>query len=233
MTVSSSTTYEPDVKEVVTHAFRKAGLMDFRETLATVDPAFSSHGRKALERIIDELPVHGIFARAVPLVDVDIVAGTQEYTLSSSYLDVVNDAMFLSDAQGEGQTLVKQIAREDWQVITNKDSSGRPARFYVDRTGDLKILLWPVPSEAGTLTVEAHRLLADVQDENATVDLQRYWMDYLVHALAHQLATDSSVEMPRVLYLGKLAQMKLRQCRRYARQREVPRTRLHHPTYSD
>ncbi len=59
-----------------------------------------------------------------------------------------------------------------------------------------------VPDTAGaTLTVQRERLLADVSDGAATVDLERSWSKYLLWELAHHLAVAGGQEVARCGYL--------------------------------
>ena len=234
MTVSSSTTFEFDVNDIVLQAYRLAGLLSIQESLSGIDATFGSHGRKTLERIVDHLATYGINANAVDLTTLSLTAGTNSYELSSSYLDVIDTATYIDASDtaddAEGETIIKPIPRDEWVQLPNKSAEGKPTLYYVHRAGTLTVYFWPTPNEAGTVRLQVHRLLADVQDGNATVDLQRYWADYLIWELAHQLSMGSSVSMQRTLYLGKWATTKLKKCRSYARQRTAARVGVRHPT---
>lgn len=222
MTVSSSTASRRTVDQVVMHAFQLAGLMGMEQS--TTAPGWagkSAFGRVALDSIVDHLTTYGVYARSVGFYNQSLAAGTTVYTMPATTVDVVGNASYIGadatdTAAYDGELLVEQINRDEWQGLSSKAAEGRPLKFFVDRgqtdyTVDVR--LWPIPEEAGTVRFQLQRSPADTFDGDATLDLREYWMEYIYHKLAAHLATSSSLPVERCSYLNKRAQ----ECLDYAR----------------
>ena len=129
--------------------------------------------------------------------NVTLAAGTATYTLPATVFDVIENGAYIragdsvTAASAELPVIQKDI--EAWQALGTKAASGPPTLFYVDKSVfPIRVTLWPTPDDAGTIRFQMHRLLSDVSDGNATVDLERFWTQYLLWELAHQLASASS-----------------------------------------
>jgi hypothetical protein len=193
MTLSSSVGRKFSVAQLSLLAFRRAGLKSINQpSLTTVE---LSAAKDELELIIDELATEGVFARSVKFQTVDIVSGVAEYTLNEDVLDVIGTPMFMRDGEVI-ETACQLINRNRYQLLTNKTTeSSHPTLVYPHREGEAIVLkLWSVPNVDGTLTIEAHRLLADVDQGDKNPDLRSYWYQYLVTALAAKLAQGASLD---------------------------------------
>lgn len=239
MTISTSSTRELSIGTLVRRSLQLAGLLSSQQDVPTADAAL---GRDLLEVVIDNLATEGIFARSVKFVDVSLTVGTYRYDLADDVLDVVDDAMYLrpgiADAtKGRGETLIRQIRRNEFHELSSKDAEGIPTLFYTHREGPtLQVWFWPIPSEDAVNSIPAkarlqvHRLLADNNDANATPDLQRYWAVYLQWQLAHDFAAAKSLPVERLVYFKGQAQSYLDKCRSYANQRPSTQSSYWHPT---
>lgn len=232
MTISTTTDTEFTVGQIVTLAFQRAGLLNVH---LTPNVQQSAYARKELELVLDGLTRRGISAYAVTFENVTLVPGTYRYQMGVSTENVVGDAALIEPdetvAAADGETRIQQVRRQEWHDISSKSSTSRPTLFYVDRTTVRPyVVLWPIPDLAYTARFQVHRRLADVQDGNATVDLQTYWHDYLVAELAHVLLQAHNIPAPRVAMFKALADEKFREARRHAGQTPPQRAVLNHRT---
>lgn len=196
------------VDQLILRSLQLASLRSAHEGMDGVDwQAYRSMALDFMEIELDSLQSEGVYARSVTLTDIAVSASEKKPSASADAMDIVGHAAWIySSDTGSTTTQVRQISREMYMVISNKDTEGRPSQFFVDRSADqLSIYLWPVPSAAGTLTVQMHRHLADVDDGNSKLDLQPYWYKWAMWALAHELATAAGNQVNRLGYLNSKA----------------------------
>lgn len=218
MTVSTSRTYNPDISAILRMAFRRCGLLNEHQDL---DEAKSKVGREELDALIDFLQVDGIAARDRTFEVITLVSGTRDYTLSTSTLDVEGDGAFIAVGEtvdsASGETPILAMTIQEWQGLSAKDATGRPMRYYLDRTSDqLVVKFWSTPgaSEDGaSVRFVIQRLSADNLVGSNTIDKERYWRDYLVWAMAERLAFAYSIPGSLRMELGRKAEQALGKCR--------------------
>ena len=218
MTVSTSRTYNPDISAILRMAFRRAGLLNEHQDL---DEAKSKVGREELDSLIDFLQVDGLAARTRTFETITLVSGTRDYTLSASTLDVEGDGAFIAVGQtvdaASGETPVQAMTIQEWQGLSSKSATGRPFRYYLDRTSDLLVVkLWVTPSASengASIRFVVNRLSADNMVGSNTVDKERFWRDYIVWAMAERLAFAYSIPGSLRMELGRKAEAALGKCR--------------------
>ena len=189
----------------------------------------SAQARDLLEINVDHMQALGSFARAVEMYDVPMVAGTVNYDLPNTTLIVVGDAQFSSEAD-TGSTFVRQVTREEYMAISDKDSTGRPTVFYSQMHATTTLFLWPIPDVNGTLEIQRSRLLADNDDGSRTIDLERHWIKFVLYDLAHSIAVANSVNPMRCTMLRGQADAALGPSKRLATSKGPGRAVLYHPT---
>lgn len=148
--------------------------------------------RDFLNLKLDEVGARARIARSVERVEVDVEAETAAYTLSDTIWDVVDDAHFAYDDSWDLR--VRHMGRAEYMAISNKASEGTPTRYYPEKLQAISLKLWPVPDADGTLTIQAVKWLQDVTSTAQTIDLERYWMPYLVCTLAREAAGMGNID---------------------------------------
>lgn len=234
MTIATSRTRRLTIDHIVLTAYRLAGLLNENQEAPLVKRLAAY---TLLETIVDENQIYGLYAREITFETIVLTTGEDEYDLDETTFDVISDAMYIpADASdpdhADGETVVAQIDRESWQRLSAKGATSIPTQFYTDRTNDtaVKVKLWPIPNENGRIRFQVHRLAADNNDGGKTLDLERFWSQFIIWELAHQLATSNSLSMDRILHLQQTAQAKLLACRAYANPRGSQQGYLDHST---
>lgn len=233
MTIATTRTRRLKIDQIVTAAYRLAGLLNEAQE---ANAAKRNAAYTLLETALEENQVTGLFARCIVFELIQLVAGTNVYSLDASTFDVIGDGMYIeaSDPDPEHATtelVVTQIDREQRQTIQAKNATAFPTMFYTDRTADIvQVWLWPIPNEAGRIRFQVHRRVTDSYDGNATADVEPFWQQWMIWELAHQLATANSLNMARILHLKATAQEKLMFCRAYANPRGSQQAYVDHPT---
>jgi hypothetical protein len=163
----------------------------------------AAYGRDILETVLDHIQSDGNITRDMELYSVTLAAGQATYTMPATTLRVSGVAMYCEDPTTDTtQFQCNSIDRESYQIKTDKDQAGRPVQYYPARGGSVTLTLWMVPDVTGAvLTVQRQRLLADVSDPNATVDLERSWAKYLLWELAHHFALTGGQDVQRCGYI--------------------------------
>lgn len=197
MAVSSTRGTKKTVDGLVLMALKRAALVDMNAT--TSDPQVSqqlSFGRELLDMILDSL-ANVADVRYVDFHDVTCVASQQAYTLAEEIIDVIGDGVYLSadEANTEepsSQTLITQVNRHTWHIMSSKNSTGTPTIMFphrgVEDSYQISLKLWPKPTEAGTARIMAQRAPADTLVGSDTIDVKSGGNEYLLHRLAGQLA---------------------------------------------
>lgn len=205
MAINPSSTKTFSIADIIRRAYQLAGLMNVIES--TSDPQWAAKTEMAadfVEMLLKNLQASSILERHVQLVDIAVTGSTQTYTVSSSYLGIIGNAMF-AEAGSDVQIPVIPAGREEWQAISAKTSvEGKPSRFWFDRY-NYQINLWPVPDTNGTLTIQAHRLIADSNVSSYDPELERHWTLWIVYSLAHMLSLANGLPLDRVAMFKALA----------------------------
>jgi hypothetical protein len=198
----------------------------------------ATDARLALDDIIKETAAEGLYAKSIVMTLVTLVAGQTDYVMDGDVLDVVGTGMYIDPSQVDvahatSETPIMRIDREAWQRLSARAATGRPYQFFSDRsTTPLTIRIWPIPdaSNVGTMRMQTHRLPADVTESGVTAPVQRYWTQYLVFELAHQLALQNSLPIERCGYIETLAAAKYKRAKSYSKQQGPKQAMLQHPT---
>ena len=233
MTPSTTPTLEFSINEIVLKAYHLAGLLNPAQGL---DNPRGLNGRRTLDSIIQHIEAQSIQVRTVSLYNVALTAGTYKYTMPDNVLMVLDTAAYIPASatdltKANGETPVSLMARDEWQVLSSHGATGLPSRYYVHREGTLvQLWLWPIPTEAGTLRVQAQLLLPSQQDGSNSTGLERPWAKYFIWALAHDLAAEGQRSLERVRYLRDEASKLFDTCKGFSNQRTGARAILRHPT---
>lgn len=198
VTVSASSTYNPDIGTLLLAAHEMCGVINENQSLS---PAQVARGRRQLDLLVDFLQTEGVAARTRVFAFVTLESGIAEYTLGPTTLDVEGSASYVPAGQpataANGETVLLPLPLREWSELSAKDAAGRPTRYYPDRSADqIVVRFWPIPTDAeagAQVRFVSHRLRADNLDAAATADVERYWNQYLVIMLGARLARSYSM----------------------------------------
>lgn len=195
MTIATTRTNEYTISQIVTVAFRRAGLLSRYQTLDTTS---QGEGQQELQLVCDELEGRGLMSRSTEFYVLPLETGTTEYDLPAYTLAVVNRAMYIPAGDTDpssNEQVIEQVSQEDWQTISNKLSESTPTLYFHRRdTVPNQVVFWPVPNEAGSVRLQLQRLRADTNQGTKTVDFERYWMNALILKLASNLCLNAGLD---------------------------------------
>jgi len=185
VTIASTSGSELTIGQHIQLAYQTLGVLH-----ASQEPSEDQYtlGKRHLQNLLNGLKRYGILAHAVEPTTIAIVADQATYDLPDGTIDLYGTAMWAPTGDdGNGKLPVTPVTFEEWQRMSAKGSTGVPTRYWVDRSAR-ELNLWLIPSEAGTLEIQARRKLADVTDRTNTLDLEQVWDEWVNAALAAKLA---------------------------------------------
>lgn len=135
---------------------------------------------------IESLQDQGIVLQNIERATLSVLAGTIEYTLPTTTLNVFigpdNIAGTMESSAGT-ETPVKALSRHEYTTgILRKDAqAAAPSHVYVEKTADVKVIFWPEPTEARTFHYQRVAM-------STTMDGFRRWQKALCYAVAAAVA---------------------------------------------
>jgi hypothetical protein len=197
MTVSTTVSSTMTVDELVLLAYQQSGLVSIEQGSSVPGwTAKAAHGRRLLGMVLQKLSIIGAQARFVSFENVTMEVGVSSYTLDAGIFDLLDTAMYVPEGEDvdapSTETAMRKLTREQWQTLGSKSSeSDRPTLYYVNRSGtgfQVELRIWPIPSEAGTVRLQALRPAMSTADGNAQIDIQPHWHLALLWSLADELS---------------------------------------------
>lgn len=235
MSVAPTSTYVPTIDKIVKRAMIRTGLVDATEDLSAVHIASDVQNcREHLQEVLTALMAENVQMRFLEFQNVQLVAGTSEYALSATALDVLGDGMYIEAGDdvtaATGETVVKQVEMDFWHRLSTKSASGRPTQMFVYREGTpVTLRLWPTPDEAGVVRIQVHRQPADSVYGQYDVDLEPYWHSYLTFRVAVLYALDKG-EDQKAMLLQASAQIELDKAKAKSQERPAGQGHVEHNT---
>ena len=134
MAVSNSVDFELDVDEYIEEAFERCGL----EVRTGYD---LKTAKRSLNLMLAEWANRGLNQWTIAQRTVTMVDGTGVYALDADIIDILSVVV-----QRDGTDYaLSRLSREEYLNIPNKDTTGRPNQFFLDRQVTPSFKLWPAP----------------------------------------------------------------------------------------
>lgn len=102
-----------------------------------------------------------------------------------------------------------RMNRDDYTMLPNKSTTGRPTQFWFDRQLDPIIVVWPTPSSMyldDCIQMYRKRQIADVGNLNETIDIPPRWLEAVIWSLARNIGAELVTVAPeRVTMASQMA----------------------------
>jgi hypothetical protein len=204
--LSGTTTFLPNLNELVEEAFERCGAevrsgYDFRTAA------------RSLNLLLMEWANRGINLWTLDTGNISLVASTGTYTLPVDTVDLLDHVVRTGSGTTQTDINITRISSSTYLSIPNKNATGRPIQVWINRqSGQVAaggstttyaptINVWPLPDSTGTYTFVYTRLRR-MQDAGTGVNAQdvpfRMW-PALVAGLAYYLSfkiPGADVRMP-------------------------------------
>lgn len=205
MALSGTSSFNPDVSELIEEAYERAGLeMRSGYDLRTA--------RRSLNFLLLEWANRGINLWTIDEVSLGLLTkGTASYDLNIDTIALLDVILRTDDASVANQMdyQLNRISQPTYATIPNKLSEARPLQYYLERVGIRdtsgtdttdKIILWPVPDSSTKYNLRYWRIRRmDDAGGNAenTMEVPARFLPALVAGLAYQIATKRSEALQR------------------------------------
>ena len=126
MTTSGTTTFNLEIDKVIQRAYRRAG-----KSLRTGYDLEAA--RDNLNLLFSEWANRGYSLWKVQNHTQNLTASTNQYTAPSNADDILEMVFRQTTGGNQTDTTMTKISRSEYQNIPNKESTGTPTQFYVQR----------------------------------------------------------------------------------------------------
>ena len=206
MTTTGTTSFDPNLNELVEEAFERAGM----ELRSGYDLRTA---RRSLNLLTVEWANRGINLWTVESGSIPMVAGTATYSLPTDTIDLIEHVIRTNDGSTSLQSdlTISRISVSTYASIPAKLNQGRPIQVYVNRqsaqtypaTGNSttgidepagvnppNITVWPVPNVSDYYTFVYWRLrrIQDAGNGVNTQDIPFRFLTCMVAGLAYYIA---------------------------------------------
>ena len=178
MAVSNSRDFNIDVVEAIEEAYERCGGEG--KTGYSLRSA-----RRSLNIMLAEWANRGINLFTVEQVTTTLTSGTSNYTLGIDTIDILEMVIRRSGVD----TSMDRISRSAYLNLPNKETTGKPSQFFVDRQVNPVLYLWQTP-ENSTDQIVYYRLVRIDDADSYTNDFDVPFRFYpcLVAGLAYYLS---------------------------------------------
>ncbi len=194
MATSGTTTFNLDITDLIEEAYELCGVeMRSGYQMKTA--------RRSLNMLMREWGNKGINFWTIRETVIPVNAGTATVTLSTDTLDVLDASWRTGVGQNQMDRTMTRISVVDWQQTGNKNITGSPSQYWVNRVVPAVVYLWPVPVEFGSFTFYGIRSIEDVGAYGNTMDIPPRFLPALTTGLAYYLALKTPEATERAVIL--------------------------------
>jgi hypothetical protein len=183
MTTSGTTTFNLSIDEIIAEAFERCGMQ------ITNGNQLKSANR-SLNLIFLEWASRGLNLWTIEEETIALTSSSPEWALPNDTVDVLT-AVIRDLSQGTATDIsIQRISRAEYLNTPDKNTTARPAQYYVQRTIDPKVFLYPAPGSGGPYELKFYRIrrIQDSGQYTNTADVDFRFLPCLVAGLAYQLS---------------------------------------------
>lgn len=205
MATSGTTSWNPDIGELVEEAYERAGL----ELRSGYD---LKTARRSLNFLLAEWANKGLNLWTVNSGSIVLVPGKKTYTtldgLPADAVDYIEHVCRTTSAGIPTDISLNRISVSTYANIPTKDQTGRPYQIYVNRaTNAPELTLWPVPDSSTQYTL-VYWYMKRIDDAtnpiSQTIEIPFRFYNALVSGLAYHVALKKPEAAERVAMLKDL-----------------------------
>jgi len=178
MAVSGSVNFELDVADYVEEAFERCGL----EVKTGYD---LTTARRSLNLMLAEWANRGLNQWTIAQRTQALTSGTRTYVLSADVIDILSAVVTRSSTD----FALTRVSRDDDLNIPNKETTGRPTQFFLDRQVTPSLRIWPTPENSTDVIVyNALTRMDDADTPINTLDMPFRFYPCLAAGLAYYIS---------------------------------------------
>ena len=201
MATSGTYNFNLDIDEIVEEAHERAGLgraysgADYRTA------------RRSLNLLGQEFANKGINLWTIREGTLSLNQNGGVYTLPSYVLAILDHSVRTGSGTGQSDLAITRMSLGEWASLTNKNSTGRPNKLYIERLRDgPRLYPWPVPdNDTYTLVYYYVSMIEDSTSGTITqYDAPTRFLPAIVSGLSYHIALKNPNTMDRVPMLKQI-----------------------------
>jgi hypothetical protein len=192
MATSGDYGFDPEVAVIVDEAFERAGVDP-----ATITSRHIQSARRSLNFMMQSWMNQKIHLWNVESGrEYKPSQGDNQIDLDDGVFEIVEASVVTPAGQNSFETLARQISREEWRAIPDKDVQGRPDRFWVEKLRDTSVMhFWPALDNGGYFfKVNQWRRPETATAAAQNLDVPPEWSEAAAADLAWRLAVKYAPE---------------------------------------
>lgn len=188
MATSGTRAFSLDVATAIEEAYELAGL----EGRTSYDAVTA---RRSMNIMFADWSNRGIQMWEVTKVELTLTQGTNEYTLNSYDIDVLDVYIERTENNVVTDYTLDRVDRNEYVNIPNKLTQARPTELWVERKKSPVIHLYPTPENStDKLVYYVWQTIEDSAAQVNDVDIPTRFMPCLVSGLAYYLCLKKNVQ---------------------------------------
>ena len=201
MATSGTTSFRPNVEEIISESFERCGIDPQTRTGYHAESA-----RRSINLLFSECANRGINYWTVSTSTLSLSTGTITYNLPAGVIDLLDVVIYNSADSTRSDVILNKITISEYNQIPNKSSSGKPNQYMIDKglqsgsNNISKIYVWQSPDiNTYVLNYWAIKQLEDITASNEDTDIPYNWTECICAGLASKLAVKYSPDKFQLL----------------------------------
>jgi hypothetical protein len=190
---SGTTTFNMDLGEIIQEAYERLGIL----MLSGLDYRMA---RRSIDIMMQEWANRGLNLWTVEEGTQVLTASDGSYDLPSDCIDVIDAVLRTGTGTSQQDVSMTRISVSTYATLPNKNVTGRPVEYYVDRQRTPTITVWPIPDATQTYTLvywQLRRIQDTGQPASNIMDMPTRFIPALCAGLAYYLAMKKPSAMNR------------------------------------
>ena len=189
MATSGSKTFQLTIADTIEEAYELAGL----ELRTGYD---AETARRSLNIMFADWANRGENIWTIEQVTTNLTSGTNSYTLNAYDVDIVSAIIRKIDGTTTTDLQITRIGRSEYLNIPNKETTGRPVQYFIDRQITPVVKLWPTPDSVSTYRLVANTIqrIDDVTASDQDPEVPSRFIPCMASGLAYHLAIKKNPE---------------------------------------
>ena len=185
MATSGTTTFNPDLSEIIEEAFERCG----GELRTGYDLRTA---RRSLNLMFTDWANRGVNMWTMEQGQQILTTGMATYNLPADTVDLLDHVIRTGagSASTQADLTITRISEPTYSSIPNKLQQARPIQIWIERLNTPRFTVWPVPDDSQTYTLVYWRLrrIQDAGDGVNTMDMPFRFYNAMVAGLSYYMA---------------------------------------------
>ena len=194
MATSGTTSFTLDLYELIEEAYEMVGTeMRSGYEMRTA--------RRSLNLMMREWGNRGINFWTIRETNIPVTSGTDTVTLPADCIDILDSTWRTGVGLMQNDLIMTRLSMVDYVQLANKNQTGLPTQFFVQRVNPPVVYLWPIPAADGNLVFWGLRSIQDAGAYGNNMDIPPRFLPALTSGLAYYLALKTPGADSRAAFL--------------------------------